>query len=56
MLKKKTDGTLIVDIYGDPPLTLTLNLSLDELLTRKQIVLTVTKGNSLGIVEADLPQ
>lgn len=51
MFKKSPDGTLIIDIYGDQPLTLQLNLSIDELMTKKQITLIVKNESKITVAE-----
>ena len=41
-LRKKADGKLTIDLYGDDePLKLQLNLDIYELMERKRIVLDV---------------
>lgn len=56
MFKKKTDGTLFIDIYGDQPLTLQLNVNIDELMLKKTITLEVVSKDIPNFQEADLPQ
>lgn len=53
-LKKKTNGTLAVDIYGDQPMMITFDVGLTEILQMKTITLNVVDISDESAYEVEM--